>query len=759
MAETKQATGVRIRVRGQVQGVGFRPFVWAAAQKLNLTGRVLNDSSGVLIEAHGDADGLARHIAAHAPPLARIDSIDMETDAHLPESDRFVIAASAGGAADTRVTPDAAVCPECTEEIRDPSERRAHYAFANCTHCGPRFSILRDLPYDRAHTSMSPFQLCAECTAEYEDPADRRFHAQPIACPACGPQLWLEVHGKPAPADGIVAAASLLRAGKILAIKGIGGFHLACDATDRTAIATLRARKHRPGKPLALMATLETIRAHANPSPAEIRMLLDPASPVVLLRRARNDLPEDPAPGLDTLGWMLPYTPLHLLLLDRLGRPLVMTSGNLSGAPQVIDNEDARKKLAPFADAFLMHDRDIVRRLDDGVEAEGHAGPFVLRRGRGRAPEPLALPEGLQEAEPGFAWGGEMKSAFCMTKGGSALLSHHLGDLSGAESWDEYQAATEDYADLFEHEARWHACDLHPEYRPSRAAERQSTERGVPLYPVQHHHAHLASALVEHGHPAGGGRVVGLILDGLGLGADGTIWGGEVLLGDYSGYERIAWLSPVPLLGGDAANKEPWRPLLAHLDAAGLGGRADAMLPDAPRALLRRAATAGINAPLTSSAGRLFDAVSAALGLVRGAQCYEGEAAMRLEALARKAPRTAGAYPIGTEATHGPIATDAFWHALINDLASGTAPEIIAYRFHAGLACACTARARALVEDGSAVAVALSGGCFQNALLLECALDGLTDLPTITHRRVPAGDGGLALGQAAIGAASHGANG
>ncbi|GAA6200880.1 carbamoyltransferase HypF [Aquicoccus sp. SU-CL01552] len=735
--------GRRIRVRGQVQGVGFRPFVWQLARRFGLRGAVLNDPEGVLILAAGAGlDAFEAALYAEAPPLARVDAVESVAE-DLPEARDFTIAASQGAGAETRITPDAATCSDCLSEVRDPTDRRHSYAFANCTHCGPRFTILHRLPYDRAQTTMAPFTLCPECAAEYADPADRRFHAQPVACPACGPRLWIEPC---AGTDPISQAADRLRAGEVLAIKGLGGFHLACDARNAVAVALLRDRKHRPAKPFALMGTLPMIRAHAALSAEEAALLQDPAAPITLLAKAGTPLPEGIAPGQGTLGWMLPGTPLHHLLLDAFGGPLVMTSGNLSGEPQVIGNDEAREKLAGFADAFLMHDREIARRLDDSVERITPAGPMVLRRARGRVPGTLPLPPGFEGAPQVVAYGGQMKSALCLIKTGQALLGHHLGDLDGALTYDAFLQADADYADLFDHRPDLVACDLHPDFR----ATRHARSRGLPVVEVQHHHAHLAACLAENGWPLTGGKVAGIVLDGLGLGPDGTVWGGELLLGDYRDYDRRAWLKPAPLIGGDRAQSEPWRNALVRLDAAGLSDWADTLFADKPLTLARQAAARGINAPLSSSAGRLFDAVAALLDLCPEGQSYEGEAAMRLEALAED-----GAAPFDFGGEGAEIDPAPVFRSIRAALEQGQSAGRISHAFHAGLARAFATKARAQVEGGEAAAVALSGGCFQNARLLSETLDQLTGLPVLIQTRTPANDGGLALGQAVIAAAQR----
>ncbi|MFO1202603.1 MAG: carbamoyltransferase HypF [Tabrizicola sp.] len=730
---------VSIRVRGQVQGVGFRPFIWQLAREFGLRGRVWNDPEGVGIEASGDGlEGFVAAISTRAPKLARVDAVEVSGfEGDLPED--FEIAESRGRGAETRVTPDAATCPDCAAEVRGEGRRKG-YAFTNCTHCGPRFTILRGLPYDRAQTTMAAFPMCPDCWAEYGDPADCRFHAQPVACPACGPRLWLEVAGCEVAGDPILLAVERLKAGEVLAIKGLGGFHLACDAGNAVAVALLRQRKRRPSKPLALMGHEGALERVAVLSEADLALLRDPAAPIVLVP-SRGVLPEAVAPGMGQLGVMLPYTPLHHLLLDAFGGVLVMTSGNLSGEPQVVGNDEAREKLSGFADAFLMHDRDIARRLDDSVERA--SPPMILRRARGRVPGTLPLPAGFEGAPQVLALGGQMKGAICLLKNGQALLGHHLGDLDDALCAEEFGKAVADYAALFGHRAEMVAVDAHPGYRATMAGRKM----GLPVAEVFHHHAHLASCLAENGWPLDGGKVAGIVLDGTGLGPDGTIWGGEVLLGDYLGFERRGWLKPAPLPGGDRAAREPWRNALVRLDQAGLSDWADELFPRQPREVLRQAVAKGINAPMSSSAGRLFDGFAAVLGICPDAQSYEGEAAMRLEAVA------GGEGSLHFAADGGVIDPAPIWGEVRAALGQGVAAAELAWRFHVGLAQAFAALARGLVESGEARAVVLSGGCFQNALLHRLTLRALGDVPVMVHRVTPANDGGLALGQAVIAAA------
>lgn len=732
---------LRIRVKGQVQGVGFRPFVWQLARRFELRGKVLNDPKGVLIFAAGDGlEAFVVAIETEAPSLARIDGIATSPwEGELPLG--FEIAASEGTGAQTRVTPDAATCPDCLAEITTKGERRFGYAFANCTNCGPRFSILNALPYDRSKTTMAAFTMCHECGAEYADPADRRFHAQPIACPACGPKVWIE----PEAPDPIDAATSRLRAGEVVAVKGIGGFHLVVDARNGDAVALLRQRKSRPTKPFALMGRLADIKTFSVVRDEDRALLHDPAAPIVLLEKRGDALPDGLAPNQTTLGWMLPYTPLHHLLIAAVDGPLVMTSGNLSGEPQVIGNDEARQKLSRFADAILMHDREIARRLDDSVERMTPHGPMILRRARGRVPSTLPLPRGFENAPQVLAVGAQMKAAICLVKDGQALLGHHLGELEDALTWDAFLQANDDYRALFDHVPSVVARDLHPEFRSSVYAE----NLGLPLVAVQHHHAHVAACLGENGWARDAGKVVAIVADGLGLGEDGTVWGGEIMVADYLGYQRIMHLRPAPLIGGDAASRDPWRNLLARLDQAGIGSVADEILGDYPRDTLRRAAASGFNAPLSSSVGRLFDAFAAALAIAPSRQSFEGEAAMHVEAIAKGG--RGEPYPFSVE--NNEIDPAPMFVQWAKERHVAPKPEDMAFRFHAGLAEALAQAGREVMARTGAKAVALTGGCFQNALLLDLVVKALGDVPILLHRKTPANDGGIALGQALVASA------
>ncbi|GAB4356400.1 MAG: carbamoyltransferase HypF [Oricola sp.] len=769
MATADDISGFRIRVRGLVQGVGFRPHVWRLAREAGLAGHVLNDGAGVAIEAWGNrpaVDEFLRRLEADAPPLARIDAVEQEPLAGRPAHPDFRITESEGGAVSTGIVPDAATCPQCLAEIMDPADRRHGYAFTNCTHCGPRLSIVRGIPYDRSKTSMAAFAMCPDCAGEYGDPADRRFHAQPNACPVCGPKLWLEdAAGRVPCEDPVAEVAARLRAGAIAAIKGIGGFHLACDATNGPAVDALRARKRRAAKPFALMAKdVSQIRRFCRVSEKEEELLEAVSAPIVLLDNAGEQLAPGVAPGQARTGFMLPYTPLHHLLMAAVDVPLVMTSGNMSEEPQAIDNDDARRRLSGIADVWLMHDRDIVNRLDDSVMRVDAPGPQVLRRARGLAPEPIRLAQGMAGTLPVLAMGGELKSTVCLAKDGRAVVSQHIGDLEEAATHADYRKAVALYRDIFRFDPAVIAVDLHPDYLSTQWGETLAAETGARLVRVQHHHAHLASCLAEHGVEPGDDHAVGIVLDGLGLGPDGTIWGGEILSGGYRGFERAGHFAPVALPGGARAIREPWRNAVAHLAAAFgeswreriSGTPAATMLADKPVATLEKMIGQGVNAPLSSSAGRLFDAVAAMLGICPGVQQYEGQAAMETEALAATHLDGAGGYPVAFSKTSGKtvLSWAPLWEALSDDLRDGEPAGAIAARFHLGLAGALVETAIAAAEQSGTRRIALSGGVMQNRILAETLHGHLAreGFDVLLQSRVPANDGGLSLGQAAVAA-------
>jgi len=761
-----------VRVEGIVQGVGFRPFVHSLATSLGLGGLVGNDSRGVFAEVEGEPAAVRRFLVLleqQAPPLARIERVTTR-DLVPAGSAEFAIAPSEPGAAGgadrvrrTLVSADTATCADCLAELADPADRRFGYPFINCTNCGPRFTIVRDVPYDRALTTMDRFHLCSLCAAEYRDPADRRFHAQPVCCPACGPRLRLldrsgtQLRGQQAEAHPIAAAAAMLRAGGVLAVKGLGGYHLAVDAGCEPAAAALRERKHREDKPFAVMvADLAAARRLCEVDDAAAALLASPRRPIVLLpRRPGGDgVAPSVAPGNRQLGIMLPYTPVHHLLLGELAAPIVLTSGNVSDEPIAYRDADALERLAPIADAFLTHDRAIHIRTDDSVVRAFGGRESVLRRSRGYVPEPLPVP--VTFPRPVLACGAELKSTFCLAAGGHAFVSHHIGDLENAETLRSFTEGIAHFRRLFDIEPQVVAHDLHPDYLSTKYATGLA-EAGPPdltLAGVQHHHAHIASCLADNGER---GPVIGVAFDGTGYGTDGTIWGGEFLVADLAGFVRAGHLEPVPMPGGAAAIRQPWRMAASYLAAAypaGPPGDLDVIARNqrswsAVLTMARR----GINAPVTSSAGRLFDAVAAILG-VRDAISYEGQAAIELEQLAEVSER--GSYPAAV--ADGPplrVAGADLVAAAVADLAAGISGPVIAARFHNGVAAAIEQVCLTLRDRHGLDTVALSGGVFQNLLLTErvIALLAGRGFRVLVHRRVPCNDGGISFGQAVVAAA------
>lgn len=764
-------------MRGIVQGVGFRPTVYRLASERGLAGEVLNDADGVLIRIRGNDQQVAdflQALTAQSPPLSRIDAIERRTCSQ-PMQDGFRIVPSHSGPTRTAVTPDAATCPACLAEINDPADRRYRYPFTNCTHCGPRLSIVLSVPYDRANTSMRTFSMCQDCAREYGDPTDRRFHAQPNACPECGPSLTLlHKDGFPVPGDSIEIATESLRQGRIIAIKGIGGLHLACDATNMDAVARLRARKHRYDKSFALMARdLEVVRHYCDPDPVEQALLTSNAAPIVLLQiNGTKRLPEAVAPTQNRYGFMLPYTPLHSLLMDRLSDPIVLTSGNMSDEPQCIGNPEAREKLAGIADALLLHNRDIINRLDDSVVRVIAGEPCLLRRARGYAPSPLPLPEGFELTPPVLAFGGELKNTFCLVRNGEAILSQHMGDLEHAASYATYRETLALYLKLYAHKPDVLAVDLHPEYLSTKLGKQWETSGDHRLIEVQHHHAHIAACLADNNISLKAPPVLGIALDGLGFGADGTLWGGEFLLADYRSFERLAMFNPVPMPGGTLAIHEPWRMAFAYLrqdlDWASVSQQYD-QLEFFRHAKGQKLETLGemmaknINSPLTSSCGRLFDAVSAIIGLCEKVT-YEGQAAIELENVLdpeRLNPENrAYTFTVGQSRRNKlPVIQSAsLWAPLLRDLAAGCPQGVISARFHRGLVNAIVTMIDQLTrryDNPWQSRVALSGGVFQNAFVTETLTQLLeaSGHQVLTHHHVPPNDGGLALGQATIAAA------
>jgi len=750
-------------VEGIVQGVGFRPFVYSLATGLGLGGLVGNDVDGVFAEVEGPAAAVGeflRRLAAEAPPLASIERITTSAMTPAGAASFEIVASGPDGRRRALVAADTATCADCLRELADPADRRYRYPFINCTNCGPRFTIVRGVPYDRPLTTMAGFAMCDLCAGEYHDPGDRRYHAQPTCCPACGPRLTLrDAAGNPLADDSLDGAAALLRAGRVVAVKGLGGYHLAADAASEDAVAALRARKHREDKPFAVLAAgLEEARTLCEVDDAAAALLTSRAQPIVLLPRGPGGaVAAATAPGNRDLGIMLPYTPLHHLLIEAVGRPIVLTSGNVSDEPIAYRDEDALDRLAGIADAFLTHDRAIHIRTDDSVTRVFRGRPMPLRRSRGYVPEPVAVPGGFPR--PVLACGAELKNTFCLAKERHAFVSHHIGDLENVETLRSFTEGIEHIRRLFDIDPRVVAYDLHPEYLSTKYALDLDD---VDLVGVQHHHAHIASCLADNGWPPGSGRVIGVAFDGTGYGADGTLWGGEFLVADYAGFERAGHLAPVPLPGGQAAIRQPWRMAAAYLEAASLDpehlavARRNAAQWPAVVAMARK----GLNAPLTSSAGRLFDAVAALLG-VRDAINYEGQAAIELEQRADPAER--GAYRAGIDAgapfrVHG---ADLIRAAAADLAAGGVPPAVIAARFHNGVAAAVEAACLRLRERHGLTTVALSGGVFQNVLLLNQVVTRLEGrgFTVLTHSRVPCNDGGISLGQAVIAAARRGGDG
>jgi hydrogenase maturation protein HypF len=757
-------------VRGVVQGVGFRPFVYRLATEEGLAGSIGNDTDGVTIEVEGPLARIIEfleRLRVEVPPLARIDAIATSNLEITGEAGFRIVASEVLGRVSTGIPSDAATCSDCLRELLDPADRRFRYPFLNCTNCGPRFTITRSIPYDRPQTSMARFTMCSACQSEYDDPLNRRFHAQPNACWNCGPRVWLESSdGKPFPSDDpIQSAIDRLLSGGVMAIKGIGGFHLSVDATNEEAVLRLRERKHRYGKPLALMVRdLEAARSLCELNPEEESLLLTHARPIVLARsRANNGIAPAVAPCIPWLGVFLPYAPLqHLFFADARVKALVMTSANLSEEPIAIDNGEARGRLGNIADAFLMHDREILQRCDDSVAAVVDGSPQLVRRARGFVPLAVTLP---LESPPILAVGGHLKNVFALARGKFAYQSQHLGDLENFAGIEFFKESLAHLMHTFEIQPEAVIHDLHPGYLSTTWAKEWAKDRGLPLIAVQHHHAHIAACMAEHavGHPA-----IGLALDGTGYGTDGRIWGGEVLICRPGSFERFAHLDYVPMPGGEAAIRSPWRMAFGHLRSAGFDlsdpGLLKALGSGAQEArVLMRMIDRGVNSPLTSSLGRLFDAV-AALVLSRFEVDYEAQAAIELEGLAVDEPDHIGAssnYEVelrgGDWSRRDPIRMGAapLWKGLIDDLRSGVDKARIAARFHASIASAFVqvalkARAASGIEN-----VALSGGCMHNRRLARLLRTGLQaeGFHVFLHRDVSPGDGGLSYGQAAVAAA------
>ena len=766
MKDRTQRTRCAVEVRGVVQGVGFRPFVYRLALEEGLAGQIGNDTDGVRIEIEGSDESVGaflRRLRLEAPPLSRIDSVAVRDLSLTGDAEFSIVSSEIRGRVSTGIPADAATCPDCLRELLDPQDRRYRYVFLNCTNCGPRFTITRQIPYDRPQTSMAKFPMCPLCQREYDDPLNRRFHAQPNACRDCGPKLWLEAaDGTQIVADDPVAVTiDRLLAGQIMAIKGIGGFHLSVDATNPAAVLRLRERKHRYGKPLEVMVRdLQAARAVCALTPEEESLLTTPARPIVLARRLEGCiLAENIAPGIPWLGIFLPYAPLqHLLFADERVRALVMTSANLSEEPIAIDNQEARTRLGAIADAFLMHDREILQRCDDSVAEVVDGAPQLVRRARGFVPLGVRLP---LDAPPLLAVGGHLKNVFALARGRFAYQSQHLGDLENLTGLEFFKESLAHLMRTFEIEPLTVVHDLHPGYLSTSWAKEWASERGLELISVQHHHAHIAACMAEHGLV---GPVIGLALDGTGYGTDGRIWGGEVLLAGLESFERFAHLDYVSMPGGEKAIREPWRMALGSLQAAGF----DAVSPDVlalvgatekEGRVLARMIERRINAPLTSSLGRLFDAVAAVV-LERREVDYEAQAAIELEGIAADEPDDEPSYPmellVGDWDRREPARLSAapLWRSLIDDLRTGVSKPRIAARFHAGVAHGFVAAAVQARAATGITKVALSGGCMHNrrlARLIRVKLEA-AGFEVSQHRIVSPGDGGLSYGQVVVAA-------
>lgn len=747
-----------VRVRGIVQGVGFRPFIHRLARRHELAGSVLNYAGGVDIEIEGAAKSLQAFVddlQLEKPPISLIEQLTTAELSPTGDAAFRILPSRDGESGPILVSPDVAMCGECERELRDPADRRYRHPFVNCTNCGPRFTIIRDMPYDRPLTSMAPFPMCPVCAEEYGDIDDRRFHAQPVACPQCGPTLAFQADGRELSGEGALrAAVAALRTGKIVAVKGLGGFHLACDATNEDSVRRLRERKGREEKPLALMAPdLGSIRQFCEVPDHALALLQGARKPICLLTK----LPDNPiapsvAPDSACFGVMLPYTPLHRLLLDD-GEfiAIVLTSGNLSDEPLATDDREASQRLGAVADAFLHHDRQILVGCDDSVVRPTDAGIIVMRRARGFAPFPVRLP---RPQAPILALGAHLKNTVCITKDDYAFPSQHLGDLDDAETLRFMERSVEHMMSILRMEPEAIACDLHPDYLSSRHAERLAEDRGIPLVRVQHHHAHIVSAIAERGIAE---PVVGIACDGTGLGDDGTVWGCEVMVADASAYERKGHLAEVPLPGGDRAIREPWRMAAVYLQAAFGPDFAEELQIDFCRALDRDAwqvlagmVETGTNAPPASSAGRLFDAVAALAG-VQQACSYEGQAAIRLEACAEPTDR---AYPYDMSESDGLLVMDPLpaIRAIVDDLQRGRSAGEISGAFHNTFVAMLAEAAGRIGRKVGLDRVALSGGTFQNAWALIGLCEALRQagLEPVVHEHIPCNDGGLSLGQAVV---------
>ncbi len=755
----------KITITGIVQGVGFRPFVYKLAQQYNIFGKVYNDSAGVVIIVQCSQiyfDKFLLSLKNNTPKLAEITSITINNYSNNKKYKDFSISHSNQEKIPSIIIlPDVSTCDKCINDITDKKNHRYGYAFTNCTNCGPRFSIIKALPYDRESTSMSIFIMCQYCNKEYQDPTNRRFHAQPNACQNCGPQLQLTNSvGKDIISNNIIKkTAALLKQGKIIAIKGIGGFHLACLASIESSVITLRKRKHRKDKPFALMAkNIFTIKQYCNVSIAEENLLKDKSSPIVLLTKSNSYLTEQIAPKQNNLGFMLPYSPLHYLLLEQLKEPLVMTSGNKSSNPQVINNKQALKELSYIADYFLMHNRDIVNRVDDSVVYFLAKKPRILRSARGYAPSYISFPQGFKDSYGVLATGAELKNTFCLFTNSGAVVSQHIGDLKTLASYQDFKSNINLYKNLYKTNIKLLACDMHPEYLSSKYATYYSKKHNIKLNKIQHHHAHIAASLFEHNKKINTNKVLGIVWDGMGLGGDNCLWGGEFLLADYLGFKRLAQFENIALLGGDKATKEPWRMTYSYFKKHNI----DTKKHFIGKAVKELDALIKSNLALhyTSSVGRLFDAVAYLLGICHQSVSYEAQAAIELEGLASNYKHNYKElfYNFDYKVINNRyiISTNKMWMFILDDIKNMIKPAEIAYKFHYSLAKLIIKYVIKLQKKHYFDTVVLSGGAFNNKLLLELVYNLFADVKNITllvSSKISLGDGGISLGQAAICAA------
>ena len=747
-----------VHIKGIVQGVGFRPFIFTLANKFQLKGWVRNSSSGVDIEVSGDSDRLdafINAITATPPPLSQIDLVQINEIKTVDHHD-FKIISSSGNQTDfIPISPDMAVCKDCKDELFEPQDRRFGYPFINCTNCGPRFSIIKNIPYDRPETTMAGFAMCDECRQEYEDPSNRRFHAQPIACSVCGPQVWIEDnfgHLQAEREQAIINARQMLADGMILAVKGLGGFHLACDASNKKAVNILRARKHRPAKPFALMAfDLSVINKYAKVSKPIESLLSSPQAPIVIIpAKPKKNLATNIAPGQENIGFMLPYTPLHLLLLEpdeNYPEVLIMTSGNLSEEPVIHENQAAREKLSSIVDGFLMHDRPIHSRIDDSVFTSIEERPYPIRYARGYAPNPIRLLEKFPEV---LSVGPQMKNSFCLTREKYAFLSHYIGEMENWETYQDYSHAINLYEDLFRIKPKAIGYDLHPDYLSTRYAQERSARENIPGYPIQHHYAHLVACMAENEiHPEE--QTAGIIFDGTGYGSDGTVWGGEFLLGNCLNYERLFHLQPVPMPGGEIAIRKPARMALGTLTAYNLDENQQIYdhlnLSKAEISSIKIQISNNLNAPLTSSMGRLFDTVAALIGLNQEVS-YEAQAAIELEAIADIQETGYYSWVLNEQS----ISIKPLLESILLDLKSNVKPALISARFHNTIVQLCLDLAKRIYDEYGIKKFAFSGGVWQNKLLLEKVLPPfrLLGLTPLIHHQTPPNDSCVAFGQAVI---------